>query len=153
MQARYFKISPLFHLLPNRCFSFGFEVRAAPNKATSTSFSAWWCLLGYLKYRCINRVEVLPQQRGASLWGNYRYIPWMSGTCHNRSTLESGVFFINNVALGTSPTAANGAVMQTFPWRICRATGAAWLALSRPAPGDVLTSTKSVLTLPWLCCT
>lgn len=38
----------------------------------------------------------------------------MSGTCHNRSTFESGVF-INNVALGTSPTAANGAVMQKCP--------------------------------------
>lgn len=153
MRARYFKISPLFHLLPNRRFSFESEVRAAPNKATSTSFSVWWCLLGFLKYRHMNRMEVLPQQRGASLWGNYRHIPWMAGTCHNSSTLESGGF-INNVALGTSPTAAgNGAVMQTHPWRICRATGAAWLTLSRPVSGDVLTNTQFVLIPFWLCCT
>lgn len=39
--------------------------------------------------------------------------------------------------------------VPTVPWRICRA---ARLTLSCPASGDVLTSTKFVLILSWLCC-
>lgn len=115
MSAWYFKITPLFHLLPNWCFSFEFGV--AQNKAANqfllmvmpsgpfevqTQYQ-WWKLF------CVS------SQRGSSLRGNYRYKPWMSGTCHNWFTFESG--FFNNMPLGaTSPAAVwKGAVMRTSP--------------------------------------
>lgn len=140
MQARYFKISPLFHLLPNRRFSFESGVRA-PDSQCGDAF-------GLCEAQRHYQGGSSEPAKGSITLSNYRYTPQMSGTCHTSSTFESAVFINILVHLpvqqgmGLSWKHPQGALEDL------RARGAAWLALPPPASADVLTNTKLLWSHP-----
>lgn len=77
---------------------------------------------GLCEYRSTTRVEVLPLQRGASLWDNYRYTPWVAETCHSSSTLLNTARRSLNPSYfhtsGTGQTNANQLWKCMMLWRL-----------------------------------